>query len=271
MSVTVLGCGTSTGVPVIGCTCAVCRSPDVRNKRLRPSIVVEIAAPVDATDPRPRRILVDTTPDLRTQMLRAGITEIDAVIITHPHADHIFGMDDLRQFNFTMGREIPVYAEPGTLDHLRTVFSYVFRETQTGGGKPQISLHEIMPLVPFDLCGVTVTPLTVIHGNLPVTALKFGSRFAYVTDVSHIPDATRPHLCGLDTLILGTVRYEPHPTHFGLWDALAEIADVSPQRAYLTHLGHGFDYATLDGETPANVAPCRDGLTFTVGAHGRDE
>lgn len=263
LSATVLGCGTSTGVPVIGCPCPICQSPDPRNKRLRPSIVVEIAAP---GEPRPRRILVDTTPDMRTQMLRAGITQIDAVIITHPHADHIFGMDDLRQFNFSMGCEIPVYAEPETLAHLRTVFSYVFRETQTGGGKPQISLHEIAPLVPLDLCGVTVTPMTVLHGSLPVTALKFGSRFAYVTDVSEIPDAMRPHLRNLHTLILGTVRYEPHPTHFGLEQALSEIAAASPERAFLTHLGHHFDYATLAGETPANVQPLRDGDMLAVPA-----
>jgi len=227
---------------------------------------VEIAEPEGSGETRPRRILIDTTPDMRTQALRAGITEIDAVIITHPHADHIFGMDDLRQFNFTMGREIPVYAEAETLAHLRNAFSYVFRETQTGGGKPQISLHEIAPLTPFDLFGVTITPMTVLHGNLPVTALKFGERFAYVTDVSQIPDDTRPHLRGLHTLVLGTVRYEPHPTHFGLEQALAEIADVSPERAFLTHLGHHFDYTTLDSETPAHVSPCRDGSTFTVPA-----
>ena len=250
-------------MPVIGCPCAVCRSADPRNKRLRPSIVVEIAAP---GEPRPRRILVDTPPDMRTQMLRAGIEAIDAVLITHPHADHIFGMDDLRQFNFSTGREIPVYAVADTLAHVRTVFSYVFRETQTGGGKPQIALHEIMPYTPLDLLGVTVMPVTVLHGNYPVTAFKFGTRFAYVTDVSHVPEATRPYLRDLDTLILGTVRYEPHPTHLGLWQALEEIADVAPRQSFLTHLGHHFDYAALQAETPATVAPCHDGLTIAVAA-----
>ncbi len=261
LSVTVLGCGTSTGVPVIGCPCAICRSADPRNKRLRPSIVVEIPAP---GEPRPYRILVDTTPDMRTQMLRAGIDAIDAVLITHPHADHIFGLDDLRQFNFSMGREIPVYGTPDTLAHLRNVFSYCFTETQTGGGKPQLTLHPFSPYEPFVLLGVTVTPLTVFHGTYPVTAFRFGERFAYVTDVSEIPEQTRTHLRDLDTLILGTVRYEPHPTHFGLGQALTEIADLAPRRAFLTHLGHHFDYATLDGETPAHVAPCHDGLTFSV-------
>ena len=259
----VLGCGTSTGVPVIGCPCPICRSPDPRNKRLRPSLVVEISAP---DEPRPRRLLLDTAPDMRTQMLRAGIDEIDAVLLTHPHADHLFGMDDLRQFNFRLGRAIPVYATENTLSHVRTVFSYVFRETQTGGGKPQLTLHPVAALEPFDLLGVTITPLLIWHGDTPVTAYKIGARFAYVTDVSRIPDETRPHLRGLDTLILGTVRYEPHPTHFGLWQALEEIADFAPRRAFLTHLGHHFDYETLQGETPAHVAPCYDGLSFSVPA-----
>jgi phosphoribosyl 1,2-cyclic phosphate phosphodiesterase len=178
--VTVLGCGTSTGVPVIGCLCDICRSADPRNKRLRPSILVEVAAP---GEPRPYRILVDTTPDMRTQMLRAGIEAIDAVVITHPHADHIFGLDDLRQFNFSMGREIPVYATAETLGHLRNVFAYCFTETQAGGGKPKLTLHAIAPYRPFDLPGVTITPLTVMHGTMLVMSLRFGNRFAYVTDV----------------------------------------------------------------------------------------
>jgi len=262
-SVIVLGCGTSTGVPVIGCPCPICRSPDPRNKRLRPSILVEIPAP---GEPRPRRILVDTTPDMRTQMLRAGIEAIDAVLITHPHADHIFGMDDLRQFNFSMGQEIPVYGTPSTLDHLRTVFSYVFQETQTGGGKPRLTLHPISPYEPFDLYGVTITPLTVLHGNMPVTAFRFGDRFAYVTDVSAVPDETRPHLRGLDALIMGTVRYEPHPTHFSLAEAGTELAELATRRAYLTHLGHDFDYATVSGETADYVTPCHDGLVIQVSA-----
>lgn len=261
LSVTVLGCGTSTGVPVIGCPCAICRSSDPRNKRLRPSLIVEIPAP---GEPRPYRILVDTTPDMRTQMLRAGIEAIDAVLITHPHADHIFGMDDLRQFNFSMGREIPVYGTPDTLDHLRNVFAYCFTETQTGGGKPKLTLHTIAPYEPFDLFGVTITPMTVLHGTYPVTAFRFGERFAYVTDVSEVLERTRPYLRGLDILILGTVRYEPHPTHFGLEQALTEVADLLPQQVYLTHLGHHFDYATLDSETPSHVAPSHDGLVFSV-------
>lgn len=201
---------------------------------------------------------------MRTQMLRAGIEAIDAVLITHPHADHIFGMDDLRQFNFSMGREIPVYGSPDTLNHLRTVFSYCFHETQQGGGKPQLILHPFAEREPFELFGVPITPLTVLHGSFPVNAFRFGDRFAYVTDVSSIPEETRPYLRDLHTLILGTVRYDPHPTHFGLWQALDEIADVAPRRTFLTHLGHHFDYATLDNETPPHVAPLRDGLVFSV-------
>jgi len=222
----------------------------------------------DPEGERPKRILVDTTPDMRTQVLRAGIGEIDAVLITHIHADHIFGMDDLRQFNFRMGREIPVYGTDATLAHIRNVFSYCFQETQAGGGKPQLTLHTIVPYEPFDLCGVTITPLIILHGSYPILAFKFGERFTYVTDVSGIPEETRPYLHGLDTLILGAVRYEPHPTHFGLAQALDEIAEFTPGRAFLTHLGHHFDYVTLNSETPAHVAPCRDGLIFTIPAKG---
>jgi phosphoribosyl 1,2-cyclic phosphate phosphodiesterase len=260
LRVTFLGTGTSTGVPSIGCDCAVCHSPDPRDKRFRPSILVEVTGGPEAG----ATILVDTTPDMRTQVLRAGVGRVEAVLVTHPHADHIFGMDDIRQFNFRHARRMPVYAEPPTLDHLRRVFSYCFADSQEGGGKPQLDLESCAPFVPFTLCGVTVTPLTVYHGALAVTAFKFGERFAYVTDVSDVPDETRPHLVNLDALILGTVRYDPHPTHFGLHQALEEIALLRPRQAYLTHLSHLFHHATLSAELPAGVAPGYDGLRFAV-------
>lgn len=214
------------------------------------------------------RLLVDTTPDMRTQMLRAGVERIDAVLMTHPHADHIFGMDDIRQFTFRREAPMPVYGTQPTLDHLYRVFEYCFVVSQEGGGKPRIDLLPVTPYQPFDLCGVTVTPLTVYHGELAVTAYKFGERFVYATDVSHIPDETRPYLTGLDRLILGTVRYDPHPTHLGLYQALDEIAALQPRQAYLTHLSHLFDHEKLSGELPANVAPGYDGLRFTIPSVG---
>jgi len=264
-SVQFLGSGTSTGVPMIGCDCEVCQSPDLRDKRLRPSIYLTVS-PAEGDDlTSPRTILVDTTPDMRGQVLRAGINRVDAVLMTHTHADHLFGMDDIRQFNWKQQSAIPIYGTPETLDHVRRVFDYCFRETQLGGGKPQLDLIPITPYEPFTVCGISVTPVVVLHGSLPVISYKFGPRFAYVTDVSSIPDETRPYLRDLDALILGTVRYEPHATHFGLYQALDEIANLAPRRVFLTHLGHQFLHARLAAELPPHVAPAYDGLTFTVG------
>lgn len=267
LTVTFLGTGTSTGVPMIGCQCPVCTSSDPRNKRFRVSILVTAAVPGQA----PANLLVDTTPEMRLQMLRAGVRRVDSVLITHTHADHIFGMDDIRQFNFIHNVVMPVYGSSGTLDHLRRVFDYVFKETQAGGGKPQLDLRSAEALRPLPMPGgVDVTPLPVLHGQLPIFAYKFGKRFAYLTDVSRIPEETLPYLRGLDTLVLGAVRFDPHPTHFGLYQALDVIADLAPRRAYLTHLSHYFDYAKVNATLPANVRLAYDGLTLKIPAADGD-
>jgi phosphoribosyl 1,2-cyclic phosphate phosphodiesterase len=267
LTVTFLGAGTSTGVPTIACDCPVCTSSDPRNKRLRPSIVVTVRG----GDFAGVNLLVDTTPDMRFQVLRAGIDRVEAVLVTHTHADHVFGMDDLRQYNFRHRMRIPVYGTQRVLDHLHHIFNYAFKETQAGGGKPQIDLVSITPYEPFPLCGLEITPLTVLHGAEPVTAYKFGDRFAYVTDVSEIPPLTRPCLEGLDTLILDAVRYEPHSTHFGLYQALEVIADLAPRQTYLTHLSHHFDYEKTNAELPPGVALGYDGLAFDVPGIGLRE
>ena len=259
LTVTFLGTGTSTGIPMIGCDCAVCTSANPKDQRMRPSIVVTVE-----TEEGSKNLLVDTTPEMRLQMLRANIGRVEAVLMTHTHADHIFGMDDIRQFNFRHKMTMPIHGTAVTLDLLQRVFSYCFMDTQTGGGKPQLELREIEAGKPLHLLGLEILPLTVLHGSLPVLAFKFGPSFAYVTDVSKIPDETRPYLRGLDTLILGTVRYDPHPTHFGLYQALDEIADLAPRQAYLTHLSHHFEHDKLLAELPPNVAPAYDGLTFTL-------
>jgi phosphoribosyl 1,2-cyclic phosphate phosphodiesterase len=253
---------------MIGCRCAVCTSPDPKNRRTRPSIVVSVPNG-DGGDGAGRNLLVDTTPEMRLQMLASDIRRVEGVLVTHTHADHIFGMDDIRQINFRYDILMPVYGTTDTLDRLASVFDYCFKETQTGGGKPKLALFPFEPYRPFDLCGVTVTPLTVFHGNLPVIAFKFGQRFAYVTDVSRIPDETRAHLRGLDSLVIGTVRYEPHPTHFGLYQALDEMADLAPRQGYFTHLSHHFDHATVEAELPPNIRLAYDGLQLKVpaGAH----
>ena len=259
-NVTFLGTGTSTGIPMIGCDCAVCTSPNPKNRRMRPSIVVHVQ---DSGN-----LLVDTTPEMRLQMLANDIRRVEAVLITHTHADHIFGMDDIRQFNFRYGVRMPIHGTAVTLAHLRRVFDYCFTETQTGGGKPQLELREIRAGEPLSLLGLPILPLSVLHGSLPVLAFRFGKKFAYVTDVSAIPDAARDHLRDLDTLVLGTVRYEPHATHFGLWQAVAEVEDLRPRRAFFTHLSHHFDHDAVNAELPPHIRLAYDGLqlAFPEGA-----
>lgn len=256
MKVTVLGSGTSHGVPMIGCECAVCRSTDPRNKRLRPSILV--------TADDGANILVDTPPEMRLALLASQVKRLDAILYTHSHADHIFGLDDVRTFNYRTGKAMPVYAEPSVLDDLRRIYAYIFKPTQAGGGKPQVELHSIAPNQPLLLHGVDILPLRVSHGRLPILAYKFGPRFAYVTDVSAIPPETWPHLENLDLLMLDAVRRAPHDTHFHLDAALETIALLQPKRTLLTHLSHDYDYAATNAELPPGVELAFDGQTIDL-------
>jgi len=250
MEVLVLGSGTSHGVPMIGCQCAVCTSSDPRNRRFRPSIAVRASE---------RTILVDATPELRLQALTFGLDRVDAVLVTHTHADHIMGLDDIRRFNDLRDAEVPVYGDPSSLDDIRRIFRYVFVSTQVGGGKPRITLHDAPDR--FELCGIPVRSLRVYHGRLPILAYRFGP-FAYVTDVNRIPPETMDALRGLDTLMLDTVRPTPHETHFGLQEALDVIAELSPRSAYLTHLSHHYDHAATNATLPPGVELAYDGLTL---------
>jgi phosphoribosyl 1,2-cyclic phosphate phosphodiesterase len=256
MRITVLGCGTSHGVPVIGCNCAVCTSPDPRNKRLRPAILV--------TADDGANILVDTPPEMRLQFLANDVRRLDSILYTHSHADHIFGLDDVRTFNYRSGLPMPVYAEANVLGDLRRIYNYIFMATQAGGGKPQVSLCETQPGEMLTLHGVDILPLRVCHGRLPILAYKFGSRFAYVTDVSHIPPETWPHLENLDLLMLDAVRREPHETHFHLDAALETIALLQPKRTLLTHLSHDYDYALTNADLPPGVELAYDGQEITL-------
>jgi phosphoribosyl 1,2-cyclic phosphate phosphodiesterase len=256
MKLTVLGCGTSTGVPMIGCSCEVCTSSNPKNKRFRSSILV--------TGDDGANILVDTTPDFRSQCLASNIERLDAIIYTHSHADHIFGLDDIRSFNYRQKRPMPVYAEPSVLDDLQRIYQYIFRETQKGGGKPQVELDELSPLQELTIAGIDVLPMRVYHGRLPVLAFKFGPRFAYVTDVSEIPPDTWEQLKDLDLLMLDAVRIEPHETHFHLDAALEVIAQLQPKRALLTHLAHDYDYAITNAMLPAGVELAYDGQIVEI-------
>lgn len=252
MRVTVLGSGTSHGVPMIGCACAVCMSEDSKNRRFRPSILVENEG---------RNILVDTTPEMRMQTLQFGVTRVDAVLITHTHADHIFGLDDLRRFNDLMDAEIPVYGDEGTREDIQRIFRYIFVQTQAGGGKPRITLNPLPDS--FELFGLHIQTLEVLHGKLPVRAFRFND-FAYVTDTNNIPDAAMEKLQGLDTLILDAVRYEPHVTHYGLWEAVEVVKRLNPRRTYFTHLSHHFDHEKTNAELPPGMELAYDGLVLDL-------
>ena len=252
--VTFLGSGTSHGVPMIGCDCAVCRSTDPHDKRLRPSIYVEV-------DDR-LRLLVDTGPDLRQQVLRYGVRRIDAVLFTHSHADHILGLDDVRRFNTLQGGPITCYANRVAWEILKRSFYYVFDGlAREGGGVPQLIDVEVSG--PFTVAGVRIVPVPLWHGKMPVLGYRLGS-FAYLTDCSGIPDESWPLLAGVDTVVMSALRHEPHPTHFTVAQAVDALARIGPQRAYLTHMNHDLGHATTNARLPAGVELAYDGLVLDV-------
>ena len=248
-TVTVLGSGTSVGVPRIACSCPVCTSTDPRNKRLRCSILVEHDG---------RAVLVDTTPDLRTQALRGDIRMIDAVLFTHAHADHLHGLDDVRCYCFEREGPVPCYADEITLGRIRTVFDYAF-DSPYASALPQLDLHLIDG--DLELIGLRIEPLTVYHGKLPVLAFRIGS-FAYVTDCSSIPAEAMEQLSGVDTLILDALRHKEHPTHFSVDEALAVVAQLAPNQTYFTHIAHDLDHETTNASLPDRVELAYDGLVI---------
>jgi len=248
-----LGSGTSTGVPVVGCTCAVCTSAGPGNRRLRPGIFLELAG---------GKVVVDTSPDFREQALRFGIDRVDAVLYTHSHADHVFGLDDLRVFNFRQRMAIACFGPPRTIERLRQIFAYVFEGGQEGGGKPRLELVAVE--APFDLLGETVEPIPVWHGEMPVYGYRVGS-FAVVTDVNRIPESSFRSLAGVETLVLSALRYAPHPTHFNFDEALAVAERVGARRTILTHIAHEVDHGALRVTLPAGVEIGYDGLVVDLG------
>jgi phosphoribosyl 1,2-cyclic phosphate phosphodiesterase len=253
VKVTFLGTGTSTGVPAVGCPCEICASTDPRDKRLRASILVEFDG---------RAVVVDTGTDFRQQALRVGLDRLDAVLVTHDHADHIFGLDDIRPFNFRTRRPVPVYADARTWEGIRRVYDYIFNPTSYGG-VPQVDVHVVDG--PFDLFGLPVEPLYVIHGRLPVLAFRFG-KVAYATDCNLISDETVEALRGLDVLILDGLRFADHPTHMTIPKALEYIARIAPRHTYLTHMNHEVSHDAVNAGLPPGVELAYDGLSFEVPA-----
>lgn len=255
VDLTFLGTGTSTGVPVIGCDCETCRSTDPRDVRLRTSVLIEAEG---------KTILIDASPDLRAQMLRTGTSRIDAVLFTHAHADHTAGLDELRRFNVIQKMRIPVWATEATARDLRQRFSYAFDHSFSYfGGKPDLDLHQFDEQQPFSVAGLTITPVPVFHGRLPIVGFRIGD-VAYVTDVRTIPDASATLLQDLDVLVLTALRQDEHPAHLSLTEALEVIAVLRPRRAFLTHLGHDMGrQADVERLLPDHVQIATDGLVVT--------
>ena len=251
MKITILGSGTSTGVPMVGCNCPVCSSDDPRDKRTRASIVVETGD---------RYILVDTSTDLRKQVIREKIPRIDAVLFTHSHADHIHGIDDLRGFHFIHKRIIPCYGEKETIDAIAGTFSYIFKGLEVAGYAPLLDAHIISG--PFTLFCLGIIPVPLMHGAMTATGYRFGN-VAYLTDLSRIPEASMDLLTGVEVLIIDALRYTPHPNHLNIEGALRVVACLRPRRAIFTHLTHEVPYG--DGKKlPDGVEFAYDGLSIEM-------
>jgi phosphoribosyl 1,2-cyclic phosphate phosphodiesterase len=266
--VTVLGSGTSHGVPAIGCDCAVCRSEDPRDKRTRPSILIEIVpGPHDpARTPfaaAVRSILVDTSTDLREQALANDVRRVDAILYTHTHADHVFGIDEVRRFNQMQKAAIPCFAQADTVASLRRMFAYIFEPpAQIGGGLPQLSLFRLAGA--FSLGGVEIVPIPLFHGTLPILGYRLGT-FAYLTDCNRIPDASFALLDGVRTLIIDALRRRPHSTHFSVDEAAAAAARIGAERVYFTHISHDLGHAETCASLPPGVQLAYDGQVIEIG------
>jgi len=261
--VTVLGSGTSHGVPAIGCDCAVCRSSDPRDRRTRPSILIEVQSPpATPFGGAVRSILVDTSTDLRAQALANDVRRVDAILFTHSHADHVFGLDDVRRYNQMQKTAIPCYGDEETMASVRRMFAYIFEPPrQQGGGLPQLVPFRIGG--PFTLGGVEIVPVPLFHGRLPVLGFRIGS-FAYLTDCNRIPDESFALLDGVRTLIVDALRHRPHSTHFSVDEAIAVAARIGAQRTYFTHISHDLGHAATSASLPAGVELAYDGLVLEI-------
>ncbi len=248
-TLTVLGSGTSMGVPTIGCDCAVCHSSDPRDRRTRPSVLIEYEG---------RGVLIDTTPDFRQQAIRENIRSLDAVLYTHTHADHILGIDDLRPLSFLhKPNRLPLYARPDAADFIRNMFRYIFDANYKFGGLPQVELRPINGEV--ELFGARFEPIVLIHGEAEIYGFRFGSA-AYLTDHSDIPESSLSKLENLDVLFLDALRYKPHPTHSTVEHSLQTVERLKPRRAFFTHICHDLPHEKTNAALPKGVQLSYDGM-----------
>ncbi|MBL7834987.1 MAG: MBL fold metallo-hydrolase [Cyclobacteriaceae bacterium] len=253
MTITFLGTGTSQGVPVIGCSCEVCKSLDYRDKRLRASVHIQISG---------QSFVIDTGPDFRQQMLREGINRLDAVLFTHAHRDHTAGLDDVRAYNFLQKMDMPVYGMPETLHQIQNDFAYIFDE-HGYPGLPRIDLRPISHN-PFSVNEVEVTPLPVVHLKLPVLGFRIGD-FSYITDANFISEETYEKLRGTNVLVLNALQQEPHISHFTLTEAIQMAQKVGAHKTYFTHLSHKMGlHADVSKILPPNIEIAFDGLSLNL-------
>jgi len=259
MIITFLGTGTSTGVPVVGCSCRVCTSDDPRNKRLRQSVKVEADG---------KHFLIDTTPDLRLQLLRDPIPRLDFLLFTHSHADHIMGLDDIRPFNFRQRETIHAYTSQSTIKAIRRAFSYIWdTNSQIGGGKPQLELTEVTG--PFSHEGIEIVPIPVIHGDWTILGFRIGP-FAYITDTNGIPDSSMQLLEGIEELALDGLRPTPnHPTHFTISESVEAAQRIGAKKTWLIHMAHEVDHETVEATLPENIRIAWDGLQLVFDGNAK--
>ncbi len=254
MRIVFLGTGTSHGVPMIGCTCATCRSDDPRDRRWRPSILVELDGGA--------RVLVDTATDLRAQALAFGVTRVDVILFTHSHADHIMGLDEVRRFNVLQGGPISCFGDARTVADIRQTFRYIFDPaTAPGGGVPRLRTFVVGG--PFTIGRDLVVPVPVDHGARRILGYRFGP-FAYLTDCSGIPDGSWPLVEGVDTLVIDALRDRPHPTHFTVAQAVEAAARIGARATYLTHICHDLPHAATGARLPAGVELAYDGMVLNM-------
>jgi phosphoribosyl 1,2-cyclic phosphate phosphodiesterase len=253
LKVTFLGTGTSQGVPVIACPCPVCNSPDERDKRLRTSVFIETGD---------KKIVIDTGPDFMQQMLRAGIKELDAILYTHDHKDHIAGLDDVRAFNFIHQRAIDVFLEDRVIPAIKREFSYIFAESKYPG-IPRINLNTI-DTFSFQAGGIDIMPIRAFHYRLPVLGFRIGD-FTYITDANYLPEEEKEKLIGSRFIVINALRKQKHISHFSLSEAVKLINEFGPRRAYITHISHQMGlHEEVQKELPPNILLAFDGLSFEV-------
>jgi len=262
MKVIILGSGTSQGIPIIGCKCTTCKSTNPKDKRLRVSVYINTGVPKDNNDGT-LKLLIDTSPDFRQQMLANGLDDIDAILYTHHHIDHIMGLDDIRQINQLHRKTVAVYGNEETVNYLKKAFSYIFDEgTYKGGGLPDIRTN-IITLEKFKINGLEIEPVKYFHGPTEVWGFRIGG-FAYLTDCSSIPESAYPKLANLKVLVIDALRFRPHPTHLSIDEAIREVEKIKPVQAYFVHMTHDVLHDEVNAILPRGIQLAYDGLTFEV-------